>query len=325
MHVFRSVPTWLCGSLVLCGLTLACGPALAPAPTPASAVADDPFAVVRATSQAAYQTGQTFLDQGDIVRGCPAIDTAKTTDPDNNPAIQAALNQCLTAITEAVALAATPEPTPQQRTIVVATVPAAPPAAAGSTTTPAGPGNAAGAGAPQSQANRTPAGNNQAPATGGVGPPANQVMYHDPQGRFLLGAPADWQSVPEPLPLFGSGVVQFRDPSGRAELEVAVDSTTRAVSPELYAASMEIAMQQQVPGYALEQVQPSSTAGQPSIRRVFTFTQRDATGRDLQARSFQVVVLKGSTPYIISGSTPADQLQQYSASFDQMVESFGFS
>jgi hypothetical protein len=84
-------------------------------------------------------------------------------------------------------------------------------------------------------------------------------------------------------------------------------------------------MQQQVPGYALEQVLPSSTAGQPSIRRVFTFTEHDAAGRDLQARSFQVVIVKGSTPYIISGSTPADQFQQFSASFDRMVESFGFS
>jgi hypothetical protein len=321
MHLIRSVPTWLCCSLVLCGLTLACGPALAPAPTPTSAVADDPFAVVRATSQAAYQTGKTLLDQGDIVRGCPAIDTAKTTDPDNNPAIQLALNQCLTAIADAVAVVPTAEPTPQQRTIVVATVPAA----AGTTTTPAGSANAPAAATAQAVANRTPAASNQAPATSGAVAPTNQVMYHDPQGRFLLGAPSDWQTVAEPLPLFGSGVVQFRDPSGRAELEVAVDSTTRAVSPELYAANMEIAMQQQVPGYALEQVQPSSTGGQPSIRRVFTFTQRDATGRDLQARSFQVVVLKGSTPYIISGSTPADQFQQYSASFDRMVESFGFS
>jgi hypothetical protein len=119
--------------------------------------------------------------------------------------------------------------------------------------------------------------------------------------------------------------VQFRDPTGRAELDVAVDSAARAVSPELYAATMEIAMQQQVPGYAGEQFFPGSTAGQPSVRRVFTFTQRDAAGHDLQARSFQVTLLKGSTPYIISGSAPAEQFQQYAPTFDQMVESFRFS
>jgi len=120
-------------------------------------------------------------------------------------------------------------------------------------------------------------------------------------------------------------MVQFRDPSGRAEANVAVDTSTRAVSPELYAASMELAMQQQVPGYASEQVQPASTAGNPSIRRIFTFTQRDASGQDHQARGFQVTLVKGSTPYIISGSAPADQYAQYSPTFDRIVESFRFS
>src|SRR5207253_5966537 len=97
-------------------------------------------------------------------------------------------------------------------------------------------------------------------------------------------------------------VVGFHDPSGRAEVDVSVDNGTKAVSRELYAATMELTMSQQVPGYAAEQVQPVMTAGSPSIRRVFTFTTHDASGRDLQARGFQVTVLKGSTSYIISGS-----------------------
>jgi hypothetical protein len=88
---------------------------------------------------------------------------------------------------------------------------------------------------------------------------------------------------------------------------------------------MEIAMQQQVPGYAGEQFVPGNTAGQPSVRRVFTFTQRDAAGHDLQARSVQVTLLKGSTPYIISASAPAEQFQQHLPTFDQMVQSFRFS
>jgi hypothetical protein len=84
-------------------------------------------------------------------------------------------------------------------------------------------------------------------------------------------------------------------------------------------------MQKQVPGYAGEQVFPGGTAGLPSVRRVFTFTVKDSAGHDLQVRSFQVTVLKGSTPYIISGSTPTEQFQQYRPTFDQMVESFHFS
>src|SRR6059058_1824088 len=82
--------------MLLVGLTFACGPAAAPTPTPLAA---DPFAVVRATSQAAFQSGKAFLDRGDL-QGCPLIDLAKTTDPDNNAEIQQALERCLTAIAE---------------------------------------------------------------------------------------------------------------------------------------------------------------------------------------------------------------------------------
>jgi hypothetical protein len=156
---------------------------------------------------------------------------------------------------------------------------------------------------------------------------ASLSPWRDPQGRFTLSAPSNWARVEQPESLLGigTGVVDFVEPSGRAELGVAVDTANKAVSPELYAASLDIAMQQQVPGYAGDQVQPGSTSGNPSVRRVFTFTQRDSTGRDVQARAFQTTVLKGSTPYIISGWAPAEQFQQFSPTFDQMVESFRFS
>jgi hypothetical protein len=120
-------------------------------------------------------------------------------------------------------------------------------------------------------------------------------------------------------------VVEFRDTTNRAELDVAVDTNTRAVSPELYAASLELAMQRQVPGYASEQIVPGTIAGSPSVRRVFTFTQRDAAGQDHQARGFQLAIVKGSTPYLLSATAPADQFDQFSTTFDQMVESFRFS
>jgi hypothetical protein len=61
------------------------------------------------------------------------------------------------------------------------------------------------------------------------------------------------------------------------------------------------------------------------VRRTFTFTRRDTAGRDQTVRSFQSTVLRGSTPYILSGSAPADQFQQYTPIFDQMVDSFQFS
>jgi hypothetical protein len=295
--------------LLLCYWTLACGPAASPAASP---TVGDPFAVVRATSQAAYATGEAYLDRGDYLQACVELDLAKTTDPDNRPEIDQALRQalehCLTPSTEPTAAPGQPLPT-----LALPTLPAAPAAV---TPTPRA-------------ITPTPAVTPTSPAAAAtpVAKPAasDLVTWTDPQGRFLLAAPADWITAPQPQSLFGTSVVEFRDPSGRAEVDVAVDTNTKAVSPELYAASMELAMQQQVPGYASEQVVPGTTAGSPSVRRVFTFTQRDANGQDHQARGFQVTVIKGSTPYIVSGSSPAEQFQQFSPSFDRMVESFRFS
>src|SRR6266852_4795916 len=100
--------------VILVGLTFACGPTAAPASTP---VAADPFAVVRATSQAAYQTGKAHLDRGEFLPACVDLDKAKVADPDNRAEIQQALEQallhCLTPVVE---------PTPAQRGNVVATL-----------------------------------------------------------------------------------------------------------------------------------------------------------------------------------------------------------
>ena len=147
-----------------------------------------------------------------------------------------------------------------------------------------------------------------------------------PQGRFSLSAPVDWARAQQPQSLFRTSVVQFRDPSGRAGLDVAVDSAARALSPELYAAKLELMMQQQVPGDAAEATQPGRSSGNPSVRRVFAFAESDASAaNESQARGFQVAVVKGSTPYLISGSAPAEQFEAFSATFDQIVATFRFS
>src|SRR5712691_2655787 len=319
MHRFGSLSPRLVfgglGILLIC-LTFACGPAAAPASTP---VAEDPFAVVRATSQAAYQTGKAHLDRGEFLPACVDLDKAKVADPDNRPEIQQALEEalqhCLTPVVE---------PTPAQRGNVVATlalvIPTVPAQGGLPTATPALP-----AAKPTAVATAAAGATSGPVATAQTLPAQGLAAWRDPQGRFSVSAPADWVALPQPLALFGTAVVQFSDPRGRAELNVAVDTASKAVSPELYAATMEIVMQQQVPGYAGEQFVPGSTSGQPSVRRVFTFTQRDAAGHELQARSFQITVLKGSTPYIISGSAPAEQFQRYMPTFDQMVQSFRFS
>ncbi len=338
-------------ALILGVAASACAPEPAAAPTPAG----DPFAVVRATAQAAYQEGQGLVQRGDVVGGCTLIDRAATNDPDSRTDVQQALEQCKVALSAMLAAQLTPTAASTsaagatQRPLVVPTVPAfatqaaagatqvaavatqlapavATPAAAGAPQAAAAATQGAAAVATQVAAARVAAAGSPVVATPPT-PAASAALqtWNDPQARFSVAAPPDWNRVDQPQALFGTAAVEFHDTSGRASLGVAVDSQGRAVSPELYAASMELNMQQQVPGYALEQVVPGSTAGNPSIRRTFTFTQKDASGRDLNVRAFQVTVLKGSTPYIITAYAPADQFAQFSPVFDQIVDSFRFS
>src|SRR5437667_195313 len=60
-------------------------------------------------------------------------------------------------------------------------------------------------------------------ATPGATAAGNLTTWRDPQGRFTIGAPSDWSPSEQPQTLFGTGVVAFHDPSGRAELNVSVD------------------------------------------------------------------------------------------------------
>jgi hypothetical protein len=305
---------------------------------------------VRATSQAAYLAGQTAIAQGDYLQACVDLDTAKTNDPDNRADIQQALEQALSRCLTPPPQATSAPAAAQQRTIVVATLaagvggslsgsgtPGSAPASA--TNGPAAPSGGAGAQTPglappplalspltlSALPTAPAAAPSTAPAALAAANDANMVAWNDPQGRFSISAPSDWVMVNSPQSLVGTAVVEFHDPSGSAEVDVAVDSNTRAVSPELYAASLELAMQQQVPGYASEQVIPSTTAGSPSVQRVFTFSERDPSGQQHQARGMQLTIVKGSTPYIISAIAPAEQYAQFSPPFDRIVGSFRFS
>ncbi len=167
-------------------------------------------------------------------------------------------------------------------------------------------------------------GSNTTPGGTNAAAPQALTTWRDPQGRFSFGMPGGWTRADPPQALAGTPSVEFRDPSQRASLSVASEPTARAVSPELYAASLEIAMQQNVPGYATEQVVPSTLAGNPSVRRQFTFMQRDGSGQERLARAVQVTVLQGSTPFIITGSAPATDFAEFSGAFDASIDTFRF-
>jgi hypothetical protein len=254
----------------------------------------DEFAVVRATAEAAFWTGRQQLDRGELEAALVSLDQARVNDPDNRQDIKEALDETIQRI-QALPPAPTRTPVPASMSVAAGTpVPVARP-------TPI----------PTPDASSLPS------------TPAGFAVWADSQGRFVLAAPADWRIRGAPNAEFGSGVVGFRDPSGQAEIIVAVDSDTQAVSPELYAARMDIAMQG-IRGYASEGIEFGIIARSPSLRRNFSVTQRDSTGREVTLRGFQVAVLNGKTPYILAASAPAVQYKQFERTFEQIVSTFSF-
>jgi hypothetical protein len=252
--------------------------------------------VVRATAEAAYRAGRQQLNRGELEAALVSLDQARLNDPDNRQDIREALDDTIRRIQ-----ALPPAPT---RTPVPASM--AKPAA---TPTPVAP--------PTSQ----PASAATSPRSA---PPDGYTVWTDSQGRFVLAAPSEWQVRLTPNAEFGTGVVGFRDPSGQAEIVVAVDGDTQVVSPELYAAKMDIAMQG-IRGYAPDGIEFGITANSPSLHRKFSVTHRDSTGREVTSRGFQVAVLKGKTPYILAASAPAAQYTEFERTFEQIVSTFSFS
>jgi hypothetical protein len=300
------------GFFGLAALTLACQ-AQGSAPS-AQPTQGDPFAVVRATADAAYRAGQADLDRGQLEQALVELDQAKTNDPDNRPEIQQALDETvrrIQALPPATETAIVGGPAPG------ALVTPPPVAQTQAAAVPAGPTTVRVTAQASAVSNATPLGGQTPDATG-------LVTWRDPQGRFSIGAPSGWETLNSPTVMFGTGVVGFRDAQGgRAQLDVAVDTSTRAVSPELYAASMELAMQQ-VPGYALDSVQPGTTAGNPSVRRVFSQTRKDPSGQDYTARGFQLAIVRGSTAYVLSAFAPATNYAEYGPTFERMLDSLAF-
>jgi hypothetical protein len=138
-----------------------------------------------------------------------------------------------------------------------------------------------------------------------------------------VAAPAGWQIKQNPGVEFGTGVVSFTDPSGRAEFAVAMDPAANASSPELYAAKMDIVMQQ-VPGYSLDNIEPGSLGTTPTLRRNFTLQQRTESGQTVNVRAFQIAVLRGNVAYILYGSAPAPDFPEFESRLNGIVQTFTF-
>lgn len=286
----RARPLLLALALLVSAFAAACQTAPPVEPTPAI----DDFAGVRATAEASYQSGRQALEQGLLEEALVALDRANVNDPDRREDIQAALAETIRRIQ-----ALPPTPT---RTAIPTRTPA--PAFRPSITNSPVP-------------DLTPAPMAQ------PSPPPGFTTWSDPQGRFRIDVPTGWAVVSDPPAEFGNGLVAARSPDGRAEIVLSVDTGTQVVSPELYAAKMELAMQD-LPGYALETIVPGTTSGSPSLRRNFTLTQRTADGQSVTARGFQVAVLRGKTPYVLTALAPSTAYASFQSAFEQAAASVAF-
>lgn len=251
----------------------------------------DDYAVVRAIADASYREGVVLMNEGRLEEALVVLNRASLNDPDSRQDIRQAIDEVVSRL-RAQPAAPTRTPIPTRTPL-----PVQPTSVARDTPTPA------------------PAAKDALPK--------DYEFWADSQGRFRIARPSAWQASVNPQAAFGAGIVAFREPGGVAELVVSVDEDAQVISPELYSARMEIAMQG-VRGYALETVLPGITAGSPSHRRTFVLQQRDATGAFTQARGFQIVVIRGGTPYIVSASAPSATYERFGPVFDQIVETLSF-
>lgn len=289
---------WAAAALVA---AIACTPAPPPEPSPAPR---DEFATVRATAEAAYQTGSQMLMQDDLERALVALNQAKVNDPDSRADIQAALDETVRRIQ------ALPPPPTRTPIPTLTPLPDAP--------------------SPRPAISPVPS-----PGGGSRQVPSDYAIWRDAQGRFSVAAPREWNARSSPQVEFGKGVAGFGEPNGKAEVTVAVDAENQVPSAELYAARMDIAMERtfctrmegdvcRSTGYSLDALIPSFTADQPSLRRNYTTTRRDAFGREVVTKGFQLTVLKGRTPYVVTGTSAAADYPRFEATFDQILNSFSF-
>ena len=292
LTLMRSARIFTLASLTatLAYASIACSQSRAPVvETPGA----DDFAQVRATSQAYFQSGSAALAAGDAALALVLLDRADTFDPDNRAEIKQAVAQAAATVR-----AFTPVPT---RTLIPT---------------------------PTREPNATP----QAvfgSATAGPSPTPTELpgttVWTDPVGRFRASYPPGWTVQNDPPVIFGRGVVSFKDPSGLAEFAVGLDENAQAVSPELYAAKMDLFMQEQLKeAYASESILPGNVGSSPSLRRNFTVIQRTPNGAPINTRAFQVAVVRGSSAYVLYGSAPAASWPMFGAQLEQIAGSFRF-
>ena len=152
------------------------------------------------------------------------------------------------------------------------------------------------------------------------------VVWQDPQGRFSVSAPADGAGQPASrcsawAPAWWCSATRPDEPSSTcrstARLGRSRPSCTRRRSRSRSSSRCRATPPKECCPKARLATRPrDGSSPSPSATR---------QARDHQARGFQVTVVKGSIPYIISGSAPTELFQQNSSTFDQMVETFQFS
>lgn len=154
-----------------------------------------------------------------------------------------------------------------------------------------------------------------------IGPiPGYEIYASDGQGIALL-VPTGWNRTDMPVTEVGQGIVEFRDSAGKAIFTVARDAPGPDVTPEKYAAAVELKMQE-LHGYAIQQVQFVSVGYLPGVKRVFSLPGTSPAGREGLVREVQFVVGSGRQIFILTGEAGDGDFDIYRESFEKMVTSF---
>lgn len=124
----------------------------------------------------------------------------------------------------------------------------------------------------------------------------------DPNGRFTMSFPADWQVATKAEGMITALGVGPIEPGRRASVNVVVESLPSAMSPAVYAGHAERLVQVTFHHYTVIQQGEAVVAGRPAYYRYFTWEPNVGPA----VYQIQVYFTLGQTGFVVTGGTLND-------------------
>jgi len=146
------------------------------------------------------------------------------------------------------------------------------------------------------------------------------VSVVDPQGRFAMNFPADWEVTTKPqgmVALLGAGPANA---GKRPTVNVVVEALPNPMLAEAYAAAAERLAKAVFHNYTVIQESAATVRGQPVYYRYFTWE----TNSGVVLYQMQVFFTSGQTGYVVTGTTvnDRDRILQDMPLVTQIIQSF---